>query len=102
MALLKSNEHLFLCRLVEFGSDLFGRSVYLGYPGHLWVHGIDYGEREQRVKQILAGDGDINIINQIEVPISYLIVPNSTSLQFTNQGLTEVYTNSKFTILKTD
>ncbi len=31
---------------------LTGRRSVMGYPGHLWTHGIDYEERESDVKQI--------------------------------------------------
>jgi hypothetical protein len=34
---------------------LTGRRTYLGYPGHVWSHGIDYTERESVVKSIYAG-----------------------------------------------
>jgi uncharacterized membrane protein len=27
----------------------------MGYPGHLWTHGIDYGQRENEVKAIYRG-----------------------------------------------
>jgi hypothetical protein len=32
--------------------SLTGRRSVMGYPGHLWTHGIDYEERESDVKQI--------------------------------------------------
>ena len=34
---------------------LTGRRSLLGYPGHVWSHGIDLGHREQDIKQIYAG-----------------------------------------------
>jgi hypothetical protein len=34
---------------------LTGRQSLMGYPGHLWTHGIDYGERENEVKEIYRG-----------------------------------------------
>ena len=34
---------------------LSGRQSVLGYPGHLWTHGIAYGPREQEVRAIFAG-----------------------------------------------
>jgi hypothetical protein len=36
---------------------LAGRKLVLGYPGHLWPLGIEYGERERDVRSMLAGDG---------------------------------------------
>lgn len=34
---------------------LTGRQSVMGYPGHLWTHGIDYGQRETQVKNIYRG-----------------------------------------------
>lgn len=34
---------------------LTGRRTYLGYPGHVWSHGIAYAEREADLKTIYAG-----------------------------------------------
>ncbi|HYE76285.1 MAG TPA: hypothetical protein VEF04_23270 [Blastocatellia bacterium] len=31
---------------------LTGRQSFMGYPGHLWTHGIDYKEREEQVEMI--------------------------------------------------
>lgn len=33
---------------------LSGRRSLMGYPGHLWSHGIEYGEREDDIKRIFA------------------------------------------------
>src|SRR5262249_3896907 len=34
---------------------LTGRQSVMGYPGHLWTHGINYGQRETDVKTIYSG-----------------------------------------------
>jgi hypothetical protein len=34
---------------------LTGRQSLMGYPGHLWTHGIDYGTRETEVQTIYKG-----------------------------------------------
>jgi hypothetical protein len=34
---------------------LTGRRTFLGYPGHVWSHGIDYAAREAELKSIYAG-----------------------------------------------
>jgi hypothetical protein len=34
---------------------LTGRQSLMGYPGHLWTHGIDYGSRETEVQTIYKG-----------------------------------------------
>jgi hypothetical protein len=37
---------------------LTGRRTYLGYPGHIWSHGLDYAAREATLKRIYAGGPD--------------------------------------------
>jgi hypothetical protein len=34
---------------------LTGRRSLMGYPGHIWTHGIDYGPRESDIKKIYSG-----------------------------------------------
>jgi hypothetical protein len=34
---------------------LTGRRSVMGYPGHIWTHGIDSGPRENEIKQIYGG-----------------------------------------------
>ncbi len=74
---------------------LSGRSVYLGYPGHLWVHGIDYYKRENQVRDILAGN--TADITRLDMPVNYIV---TLSGSITNSGLTQVYSNSKYSVLK--
>jgi hypothetical protein len=37
---------------------LQGRKVVLGYPGHLWTQGFDYGPVEQELKSVMQGAPD--------------------------------------------
>jgi len=37
---------------------LTGRRSLMGYPGHIWTHGLDYGPRETEIKRIYAGAPD--------------------------------------------
>jgi hypothetical protein len=37
---------------------LTGRRSLMGYPGHIWTHGLDYGPREADIKKIYAGAPD--------------------------------------------
>jgi hypothetical protein len=37
---------------------LTGRRSLMGYPGHIWTHGLDYGPREGDIKKIYAGAPD--------------------------------------------
>ena len=34
---------------------LSGRRSFMGYPGHLWSHGIDYGKREAELRAVYTG-----------------------------------------------
>jgi hypothetical protein len=38
---------------------LSGRQSVMGYPGHLWTHGLDYSQREIDVKTIYKGDSQM-------------------------------------------
>jgi hypothetical protein len=35
---------------------LTGRRSLMGYPGHVWTHGVDVGNREEEIKEIYAGN----------------------------------------------
>ena len=37
---------------------LQGRKLVLGYPGHLWTEGFDYGEAERELRQLMQGAND--------------------------------------------
>ena len=37
---------------------LTGRRSLMGYPGHIWTHGLDSGPREAEIKRIYAGSPD--------------------------------------------
>jgi hypothetical protein len=37
---------------------LTGRRSLMGYPGHIWTHGLDYVQRESEIKRIYAGSPD--------------------------------------------
>ncbi len=78
---------------------LTGRSVYLGYPGHLWVHGIDYRERQRIVEQVLTGD--LTLLQDSDIPVRYMTVPaNHESLFSGYPELVKVYDNNKFAIFQ--
>ncbi|HEV3468404.1 MAG TPA: hypothetical protein VG148_03730 [Pyrinomonadaceae bacterium] len=34
---------------------LTGRRTFLGYPGHIWSHGLDYADREAELRRIYSG-----------------------------------------------
>jgi hypothetical protein len=37
---------------------LTGRRSLMGYPGHIWSHGLDYHDREFEIKRVYAGTAD--------------------------------------------
>jgi hypothetical protein len=52
---------------------LTGRRSLLGYPGHIWTHGLDFAQRESEIKQIYAGSADAAKLLR-DYQIDYLIV----------------------------
>lgn len=52
---------------------LTGRRTFLGYPGHVWSHGIDYSAREAELKDIYAGAADAQSLIAKE-GIEYVVV----------------------------
>lgn len=77
---------------------LAGRSVYLGYPGHLWVHGIDYHAREAQTQRIFAGD--VDNLRKTEIPISYIVVNRKAQELFESKLAAPVFTNIKYAVFK--
>lgn len=52
---------------------LTGRRSLMGYPGHIWTHGIDFGPREADIKKIYSGSPDaINLLSKYGV--DYLVI----------------------------
>jgi hypothetical protein len=51
---------------------LSGRRSVMGYPGHLWTHGIEYAEREADVKAIYRGGTNLQKLGKLGV--DYVIV----------------------------
>lgn len=52
---------------------LTGRRTFLGYPGHVWSHGIDYVPRESELKRIYAGSADAPALVE-RAGIEYVVV----------------------------
>src|SRR5215510_10666696 len=59
---------------------LSGRQSVMGYPGHLWTHGIDYAQRELDVKTIYKGGAPM-IEPLSRLGIDYVIVGPGERLQ---------------------
>jgi hypothetical protein len=43
---------------------LTGRRSLMGYPGHIWTHGLDYTQRESEIRRIYAGGSDAPLLLQ--------------------------------------
>ncbi len=72
----------------------------LGFPGHLWVHGISYGEREQTVKEVLQGS--LQKLAEIKIPIDYIAVSQDQAHALTSSDLQLVFQNTKFDLFQVD
>jgi hypothetical protein len=60
---------------------LSGRRSFMGYPGHVWSHGLDSGPRETDIKRMFAGGADATALlarHQIE----YVVVGPTEVDQF--------------------
>lgn len=52
---------------------LTGRRTFLGYPGHVWSHGIDYARREAALVRIYTGSADAPALIE-RAGIEYVVV----------------------------
>jgi hypothetical protein len=41
---------------------LTGRRSLMGYPGHVWTHGLEFGPRESEIRRVYAGAPDAAVI----------------------------------------
>ncbi len=65
---------------------LTGRRTFLGYPGHVWSHGIDYGPREAELKRIYAGAADAPALVE-RAGIEYIVVGPLEREEMRERGL---------------
>ena len=70
----------------------------MGYPGHLWVHGINYQKRETENSLILAGD--FTQINNLETPISYIVLSRSDLTFKIPSDIQAAYQNQKYRVVR--
>jgi hypothetical protein len=85
---------------------LTGRRALMGYPGHIWTHGLDYVEREREIKQIYAGGpGADNLLARYGVeyvvvgPLEKMLMPVNDSFfaKYTKVGEAGEYRLYKIT-----
>jgi len=70
---------------------LTGRRSIIGYPGHIWTHGIDFGPRESDVKKIYSGSLDAaDLLSKYGV--DYVVIdPQEHSVMPVNDGFFSHY-----------
>ena len=66
---------------------LTGRRTFLGYPGHVWSHGIDYFAREAELKRIYSGAADAASLVE-RAGIEYVVVGPLERAELSRQGVT--------------
>ena len=52
---------------------LTGRRSLMGYPGHIWTHGLDFVQRESEIRRVYAGAPDAGAILQ-KYGVDYAVV----------------------------
>jgi uncharacterized membrane protein len=52
---------------------LTGRRSLMGYPGHIWTHGLDFVQRETEIKRVYAGMADAGAILR-KYGVAYAVV----------------------------
>jgi len=52
---------------------LTGRRSLMGYPGHVWTHGLEFAERESEIKRVYAGSPDATAILR-KYGVAYVVV----------------------------
>jgi hypothetical protein len=52
---------------------LTGRRSLMGYPGHVWTHGLEFTQRESEIKRVYAGAPDAYAILR-KYSVKYVVV----------------------------
>jgi hypothetical protein len=52
---------------------LTGRRSLMGYPGHVWTHGLEFAQRESEIRRVYAGAPDANAILR-KYGVAYVVV----------------------------
>jgi hypothetical protein len=52
---------------------LTGRRSLMGYPGHVWTHGLEFAQRESEIRRVYAGALDANDILR-KYGVAYVVV----------------------------
>jgi hypothetical protein len=52
---------------------LSGRRSLMGYPGHVWTHGLEFAQRESEIRRVYAGASDAAAILR-RYGVNYVVV----------------------------
>ena len=64
---------------------LTGRRSLMGYPGHIWTHGLEYAQRESEIKRIYAGTAEATALLQ-KYQIEYVVIsPLERNIMMVNE-----------------
>ncbi|HKO63139.1 MAG TPA: hypothetical protein VJV03_18400 [Pyrinomonadaceae bacterium] len=64
---------------------LTGRRSLMGYPGHIWTHGLDYVQRESEIKRVYSGAPDADSLLR-RYGIAYVVVgPHERNIMLVNE-----------------
>jgi hypothetical protein len=70
---------------------LTGRRSLMGYPGHIWTHGLDFVERESEIRRVYAGNPDAEAILR-KYGVQYAVVsPLERNLMSVNDSFFSEY-----------
>jgi hypothetical protein len=70
---------------------LTGRRSLMGYPGHIWTHGINFGPRETDIKNIYSGSADAASLLS-KYGVDYVVIdPQERSIMTVNQDFFSSY-----------
>ena len=70
---------------------LTGRKSIMGYPGHIWTHGLEYGPREQEIKQIYGGSSNAAAL-LAKYSVDYVVIgPHEFSTESPNVAFFSAY-----------
>ncbi len=70
---------------------LSGRQSLMGYPGHIWTHGLKYQDREALIKRIYAGGADA-ASGLTSAGVEYVVVsPLERQLMPVNEAFFAIY-----------
>jgi hypothetical protein len=73
---------------------LTGRRSFMGYPGHIWTHGLEYRQRESEIKRFYSGGPDSGALIG-RYALDYAVVgPHERTLTNVNEQFFSTFTKA--------